>query len=380
MGHIGRVRFPLLGIALVALLCALWGGLLRLGWSWPLLHPPLPMAHGPLMVGGFLGTLICVERAVALNRRWTYAAPICTAGGAVLLMVGGAGWFGPLLLTLGSALLVAVFVTIVRQQPALFTAVLTLGAASWLVGNTLWLIGWSIPQVVYWWLSFLVVTIVGERLELSRLLRMTRWRYGTFFLALGLFMSGVLLTSIAFDAGVRLSGVGMLALALWLSRYDIARRTVRKAGLTRFIAVALLVGYVWLGIGGLLAIMFGGVQGGPAYDALLHAVFVGFVISMIFGHAPVIFPAVLRVPLAYDRSCYGPLVVLHASLIIRVGGDVVEWFALRRVGGMLNGIALMLFLANMVRLARRGRADSVLTRSARTVPEARPTGAAGFHH
>lgn len=70
-----RFRLPLLALAFAALLGALWGGLLRIGWNWPLLHPPLPMAHGPLMVGGFLGTLISLERAVALNRRWAYAGP-----------------------------------------------------------------------------------------------------------------------------------------------------------------------------------------------------------------------------------------------------------------------------------------------------------------
>jgi hypothetical protein len=88
----------------------------------------------------------------------------------------------------------------------------------------------------------------------------------------------------------------MLALALWLLRYDIARYTVRKTGLTRFIAVCLLSGYIWLGLSGLLALRFGGVTAGFQYDALLHTLFVGFVISMIFGHAPIIFPAVLGKP------------------------------------------------------------------------------------
>ena len=63
-----RLRFPILAVAIAALLAALWGGLLRIGFRWPILHAPLLMAHGPLMVSGFLGTLISLERAVALNR------------------------------------------------------------------------------------------------------------------------------------------------------------------------------------------------------------------------------------------------------------------------------------------------------------------------
>ena len=69
-------RLPLLALSILALLAALWAGLVRLGWSLPV-GPPgvLYVAHGPLMVCGFLGTLISLERAVALGEGWSYAAP-----------------------------------------------------------------------------------------------------------------------------------------------------------------------------------------------------------------------------------------------------------------------------------------------------------------
>ena len=60
------VRFPLMALGLLALLTVLWGGLVRLGWPWPVPLPTLFMAHGPLMVCGFLGTLIGVERAMVM--------------------------------------------------------------------------------------------------------------------------------------------------------------------------------------------------------------------------------------------------------------------------------------------------------------------------
>lgn len=353
MQHTIRWRMPLLALALLALLSALWGGLLRIGWGWPLLHAPLPLAHGPLIVGGFLGTLIGLERAVALNQRWAYAGPLLTGTGALLLIVGAPPWLGPLLITGGSALLVLIFAAIIRQQPALFTVTMGLGALAWLLGNVLWLAGWAIPLIVLWWLGFLVATIAGERLELSRVLPRTPGQHALFGVALSLLFSGMLLSLIRFDPGVRLGGVGLIALALWLARYDIARRTVRRSGLTRFIAVALLSGYVWLALGGVLALVCGGVMAGPAYDAMLHGIFVGFVISMIFGHAPIIFPAVLRLPQAYAPSCYAPLVLLHASLIARLGGDLLDLFVLRRMGGLLNAVAILVFFANTARLARR---------------------------
>ena len=60
-----RLRYPLLLSALLALLVAAWAGLLRIGWLLPTTGG-LAAAHGPLMVSGFLGTLIGLERAVAL--------------------------------------------------------------------------------------------------------------------------------------------------------------------------------------------------------------------------------------------------------------------------------------------------------------------------
>ena len=53
----------------------------------------------------------------------------------------------------------------------------------------------------------------------------------------------------------------------------------------RYVAVCLLAGYFWLAVGGALVALQ------VAYDAALHAIFVGFVFSMVFGHAPVILPA-----------------------------------------------------------------------------------------
>src|SRR5262245_40823061 len=85
---LSKAHFPLMAIGMLALLTALWGGLVRLGWGWPLPSSTLLIAHGPLMVCGFLGTLIGVERAVALGVFWPYAAPLLTAVGTLALLTG----------------------------------------------------------------------------------------------------------------------------------------------------------------------------------------------------------------------------------------------------------------------------------------------------
>ena len=350
---LSKARFPLMTLGMLALLTALWGGLGRLGWAWSLPWPTLSVAHGPLMVCGFLGTLIGVERAVALGAWWPYVAPLFTAVGVLALL---AGLPAPPLMTLGSLGLVAIFAVIVRRQWALATVIMALGALLWLVGNGLWLVVWPLAQVVPWWSGFLVLTIAGERLELSRVLRLSVPQHVLFLLAVSIVLAGLLLLATAFASGVRLIGVGMVVLAWWLLQYDIARRTVQQTGLTRFIAVCLLSGYVWLGVGGALTWRFAGIVAGPYYDAMLHTVFVGFVFAMIFGHAPIIFPAILgRTTSPYHPALYGPLLLLHASLLLRVTGDLMGWWPGRQWGGLLNALAVLLFLTTLARVLLRGR-------------------------
>jgi hypothetical protein len=170
-------RMLLLAVSLFTLIAAVWAGLIRLGWSLPPLQPSLPIAHGPLMISGFLGTLIGLERAVALSLNfktpWLFAGPLLSGLGSLVLVTGLPGVLGPLLLTIGSLGLVTMFVLIVRRHFALFTIVMLLGAVTWLGGNILWLAGRSIPHVVWWWIGFLVLTIAGERLELARLTRLS---------------------------------------------------------------------------------------------------------------------------------------------------------------------------------------------------------------
>ena len=338
-----RARFPLMALGMLALLGALAGGLVRLGWMVPA-TPSLVAFHGPLMVSGFLGTVIGLERAVALGRFWAYIGPLATGVGALALAAGWPG--GVWLLTLGSAVMTLVFVFIVKRQTALFTVVMGAGALCWLTGQILWLAGWPIHRVVFWWIGFLVLTIAGERLEMTRLLPLGATSRASFVAAAVTFVAGLAWISVAPDDGVRLAGASLIGLAVWLGVFDIARRTIRQSGLTRFIAVALLSGYAWLGAGGVLALGSGATLAGAPYDAMLHAILLGFVFSMIFGHAPIIFPAVLGVRVAYRPTFYAHLGLLHASLLLRVAGDLVPWPVTRAWGGLLNGVAIVAFLAN----------------------------------
>src|SRR5262250_1833529 len=70
-----RLRLVPLAIAALTMAIGICTGLARLGIALPHSVPAIADLHGALMICGFLGTLISLERAVALDRRWPYAAP-----------------------------------------------------------------------------------------------------------------------------------------------------------------------------------------------------------------------------------------------------------------------------------------------------------------
>jgi hypothetical protein len=344
-------------LALVApmMLGALAAGLLRIGWALPLLKPSLAAAHGPLFVCGVLGTLIGLERAVALGRRWAFTGPLLTVLGGALLLLGRPP-LGAVLITAASAALLTVYGILVARAPARFLITMALGSAAWLGGNILWLAGRPLALVALWWGGFLVLTIVGERLELGRMRQYPPRVLWAFTASAGTLLLGLAVAVAAFDAGTRLAGAGMLLLAVWLLRYDIARRTIRKPGVPRYSAACILSGSAWLAVSGAIGLLAGAQYAGPGYDALLHTLFVGFVFAMIFGHAPIIVPAVAGVPLTLMRSAYLPLAMLHLSLVLRLAGDLAGLGELRRWGGMLNAVTIGVFVLVTLLEIRAGAA------------------------
>ena len=339
------VRALLLALAVIGLLFGMWAGLIRLGWwSLPPLISLLPALHGPLMACGFLGVLIGLERAVGTGKRWAYSGPVLVASGIAAALAGLPQGIGSALITTGSLVVTLVLAGLVRLQPALFTVTMALGGLAWVIGNTLWWLGWPLPVAALWWMGFLVLTIAGERLELSRMLRLSVWSQHTFVGATALLVVGLIVGVFIYAAGMTIVGLALLTISAWLLRYDIARRRIKAGGQARFTALALISGYIWLGIGALLLVRFAGVTAGPAYDAALHSVFLGFVFAMIFAHAPIVFPAVLHIPIAFGNHFYIPLVLLHVSLLLRVVGDLLGWWDARLWGGLLNVVVILAFL------------------------------------
>jgi len=332
----------------LAMAVGLWMGLVRLGVDLP--GAGLSELHGALMICGFLGTVISLERAVALGREWPYAAPLLSCVGTIVLLAGMPSVAALTFLFAGLILLLA-SATIVARQPALFTVVLTIGAGCWGAGTLQWLLGDPMPAAVGWWLNFLVLTIAAERLELSRLTKPLPSRQVTFAIVNALLLFGSTRGELAAGAAP-FTAVGLLGCSAWLLRYDLARKTVYSVGQPRFAAFSILAGHVWLGIAGFLLLVVPPGATAFSYDAAVHAIAIGFVLSMIFGHAPIILPAVLGIRLRYGSFSYVPLALLHASVILRVASDLPERVDLRADSAIATIVALVAYAAHLAIMSR----------------------------
>ena len=345
-----RLRFLPLGVGVLALIAGLWTGLARIGLQLPGGTPQLAEVHGALMICGFFGTLISLERAVAIGRPWAYGAPALGAL-AALALIAGATWPAGILFLAASAALTIVSAVAVKRHPALDTVVLTVAAACWTVGVARWLNGFPFADASGWWLTFLVLTIAAERLELSRVLNPPRSAKLLFGVAVALVLAG------AAGAGLDgrfapLLGAGFIACTAWLLRYDLARRTVHHAGQYRFSAICMLAGYGWLGVAGALLLASPWEPGPFVYDAAVHAIAIGFVLSMVFGHALIILPAVTGWQLRYSSIAYGPLALLHASVALRIGADLTGAAEPRTMSGLLTIFALVAYAVTLMVVSR----------------------------
>lgn len=341
-------RIPLLILGMVSLVVGTLAGIARMGWSVPGVALEQIPHHGVLMIPAFFGAVIGLERAVAIGKHWAYAGPLLSGLGGVALIAGLAPQYGYILALLGSLLFVAASIQVLKVQRVLHNWILLSGAVALLVGNLLLIWQPDLRLPVLWWMVFLVLTIAGERLELSRLVVRSEGKRQGLALLCALTFLAAPVALFSYSTGELVVALSMLGIALWLIAYDIARRTIHQTGLPRFTAVCMLTGYAWLLCCALLLILENLNLIGITRDAPLHALFLGFVFSMVLGHALIIFPAVTRLKIPYSPLFYAPLLFLHLTLLLRMIGSLGFQAHLYTLGGLLNALALALFIAAMI--------------------------------
>lgn len=343
-----------------AALSGLNAALLRLGAAAPVSSVPLAEAHGVLMVYGFLGTAIMLERAVALRSgggpgdTWGYAAPAASGAGTLLLLaqVTGFGPGGRLLpgaaWVVATGLLVAVYGAVWRRQQSFAVLVQMLGALAGLGGAALWTRGLETASIVPWWAAMLVLTIVGERLELARLAFLSRGTKPRVLAESCAVLVALVATLLNPAVGYPLLGLTLGVLVVDVASHDVARRMIRSTGVARLMAACMLAGYGWAMAAALVWVIGGPALSGFRYDTAVHALTIGFALSMVVAHAPVIVPGIARRPLPYHPVLWVAAGLLHIGLLVRVLAGAREAEGLWRWGGSVGVVAVLVLLGTVV--------------------------------
>ena len=367
------LRLGFLVFAGVSVVAGLLAGTVRLGYLLDSPAASLAQDHGALMVFGFVGGAIGIERAVAVRARWAWLGPLAHALGVLTTLAGLPRPVPGLFFALSFLVLGAIYREVHRRQATFAVLTQAAGVIGGVAAAVLWGLGLPFAYAMPFAVVFSVATIIGERLELARV------SFGgaaadTTVTALVLALTAsALLFGFSTQLGFALMGVLLVLVALATVRVDVARHLVKSRGLPRYSAVCMLLGYVWLVVGGVIWVAFGFFETGFAFDAGVHAIFLGFVLSMILAHAPIILTSVIRYTLPYHPVMYAAVALLHAGLLIRLLADARSHTAVWQAGGLVNVTAVSVFLVLSftltVRHARRqARRHAKRRPAARSVP------------
>ena len=76
------------------------------------------------------------------------------------------------------------------------------------------------------------------------------------------------------------------------------------------------------------------------HDAAIHAIAIGFILSMVFAHAPIILPAISGAPVRYVPILYLPAALLQLSIGLRIVFDAVDATDLLYIPAWLTIVAI----------------------------------------
>jgi hypothetical protein len=348
---IKKERLPIIVIAMVCLVCGLWSGLNRIGWSMAVL--PIAAHHGAIMVGGFLGTLIALEKIIPLKKKGLYLIPIMN-GMSVTFFLIDYPTVAIYTLVISSVALSFVFLYYFKTQTNAVYVLMLLGASCWLIGNILLLTKFFYPLAFPWWAAFALFIIAAERLEIMKFLPVSSANKKIFIVILLSFVVGAIFSF--HGAGNVICGLALIGSSVWLLRNDLIGINIKKRNVPKYIAISLFAGYVSLLLTGIFFLVLS--DQWLNYDIIVHSFFIGFVFSMIFAHGPMILPGILGISgTPFNPILYLWLSILQVSWIVRIFSDVFMEMEIRRVSGLLSATAILGYFVTMAVLTIRSRRD-----------------------
>jgi hypothetical protein len=210
------VRVLLLALAVAGLLFGMWAGLIRLGWVVAAAAASDAAGAARPADGGRISRRADWAGACGRHRP---SLGLCRAGAGGARrrrIAGGSARRGRarMLITAGSLIVTLGawwgWCACSRRSSQ---CALALGGLAWVIGNALWWLGWPLPVAALWWMGFLVLTIAGERLELSRMLKLSAWSQRAFVGATALLLIGLVVGVFAYTTGMAIVGLAFLAIA-----------------------------------------------------------------------------------------------------------------------------------------------------------------------
>ncbi len=342
--------------------------------------------HPVLMVFGVIGGLLIAEKIEIMNKFLifkrlpiSYLIIVIMLPGILLLSIGYASEYailrytGSVLIAITGLLLTWFMVSL--RNPGNFGVKLIMGSA--LVALSFSSIAESItsaiesPIVAFLLLSFPIIYILGERIELGQIRSIGKVTMGIlvfssimipvllFFATLGHYM---LIDRLLFDS----SEIFLLILVLTSIRYDPTTRKLRSPGkLQSFMQFSIISSYAWLLVGIALYLVQMNVESG-FMDPATHSIAIGFIGLFIIAHSPIIFPLTLKLKVDTTRVTKSPIYALNLAVFLRVGGDLISKQS--EAGNVMAYssvyvlmIAIFLFFFNIMRIKDKASAKKMAT-------------------
>jgi len=371
--------------SLAFMFLALFVGIFRLmslNFSAPAVLAEMYGLHSIIMVFGFLAAIITTERVAGVRmipgaqklRAAVVMVPSITMG--VVALAAGYIWqfqvlryLGGIMLVIGCIAFMATLTFLRRSTEGklpfdfMILSVVSLTLAAAFSALTLPVDNLGFIMLL---ISFPILFILGERVELTRIISTPRSN-GRFRLAFVSAAASVLVFAVG--AGERFTLLGNLAfltgsillLAVFLSVLITENQNLRSLlksakPLQHYVSRHVHVAYVWGVIGMILAVTYSlSGFGLDLYDPFIHSLTIGFIGTMMLAHGPVILPGVLKREFSEEKLSMLPLSVLTVSLILRAGGELLMLVfysaSVRLIIGLSGWLvlgAVLLFLRSIV--------------------------------
>jgi hypothetical protein len=353
-----RALWPYRGVMVLGALCFLMAvvlGIWRIAITRGFLLPPIPEwipVHGHIMIGGFLAALIIFERMIALRIHGLIWVPYVYVFSSLFLQTQA-----PMVRLLHLIALVGwilhrwmSYKTFHRWEKPVVESIAFIVLSFALLSSG----GLSARiEVGLSALAFPIAVIAIERLELSMQFKKTGARIVLF----GLIGWCVLWIVSTWRGIPNLSAMGIVTLILtcFLAFYDLSLRTRTSKSahnLHGFLKLALIFAYLWLFAGSIVMVFWFTISGAILKDILFHLFGLGFIFTMILGHAPLILPAALG-KMPPNKAPLIPFLIFQAATLIRIVGDfalmqsVLLWQWTGWITGVVSALAFFIYLVTL---------------------------------